>query len=334
VRRAPSYVTEPTFGDPTAGDFTQGEDPTVRQAAVQALGNFNGSVVVVDTSNGRILSAVNQKLALSSGYVPCSTIKLVAGLAALKEGIVEPETKVRFNGGWSMNMIDGLAISNNVYFAHLGQKLGFERVKEYAHLFGLGEKAGWELEGEQLGEFSETEHKLGVGRMTSFGDGISVTPLQLAAFVSAIANGGTLYYLQGPRTPAEIENFTPHIKRELPIADLIPGLELGMREAVKRGTGRNARVPGQFVWGKTGTCSQWEQRKRTRLGWFASFNEADGRRLAVVVLLRGGPMVFGPRAAEVAGNVYRNLSEQDYFSPKAEAHQVVSLAPDSCCAAP
>jgi cell division protein FtsI/penicillin-binding protein 2 len=306
----------------------------VRQAAVQALGNFNGSVVVVDTSNGRILSAVNQKLALSSGYVPCSTIKLVAGLAALKEGIVEPETKVRFNGGWSMNMIDGLAISNNVYFAHLGQKLGFERVKEYAHLFGLGEKAGWELEGEQLGEFSETEHKLGVGRMTSFGDGISVTPLQLAAFVSAIANGGTLYYLQGPRTPAEIENFTPHIKRELPIADLIPGLELGMREAVKRGTGRNARVPGQFVWGKTGTCSQWEQRKRTRLGWFASFNEADGRRLAVVVLLRGGPMVFGPRAAEVAGNVYRNLSEQDYFSPKAEAHQVVSLAPDSCCAAP
>ncbi len=333
-RKAPSYVTEPTFGNPTAGDFTQGEDPAVRDAAVRALGNYNGSVVVVDSNNGRILTTVNQKLALSSGYVPCSTIKLAAGLAALKEGLVEPQTKVQFKGGWSMNMIDGLAISNNVYFAHLGQKLGFERVKEYAHLFGFGEKAGWQIEGEQLGEFSETEHKLGVGRMTSFGDGISVTPLQLAAFVSAIANGGTLYYLQAPRTETEIETFTPHVKRQLPIADLIPGLELGMREAVKRGTGRNARVPGQFVWGKTGTCSQWEQRKRTRLGWFASFNEAEGHRLAVVVLLRGGPMVYGPRAAEVAGNVYRNLSEQDYFSSKPAADSIVSLGLESCCSAP
>jgi cell division protein FtsI/penicillin-binding protein 2 len=107
-----------------------------------------------------------------------------------------------------------------------------------------------------------------------------------------------------------------------------------MREAVKRGTGRNARVPGQFVWGKTGTCSQWEQRKRTRLGWFASFNEAEGHRLAVVVLLRGGPMVYGPRAAEVAGNVYRHLSEQDYYSSMPGSQQVVSLGLETCCSAP
>jgi cell division protein FtsI/penicillin-binding protein 2 len=325
------YTSEPTFADSTAGDYTEGEDPAVRQAAIRALGKYNGSVVVVDTSDGRVLTMVNQKLALSNGYVPCSTIKLVAGLAALKEGLVEPETKVWFSGKWSMTLTEGLAISNNVYFAHVGQKLGFERVRQYAHMFGFGEKAGWEIPGEQLGEFSEAEHKLGVGRMTSFGDGVSATPLQLAAFVSALANGGTLYYLQLPRTDAELRNFTPRVKRQLPVADLIPGIESGMLEAVKRGTGKNARVPGQMVWGKTGTCSQWEQRKRTRLGWFASYNQIAGRKLAVVVLLRGGPMVFGPRAAEVAGNVYRDLSEQHYFSSTAASNQGVSLGLENCC---
>ena len=83
------YTMEPTFADSTAGDYTEGEDPAVRQAAIRALGKYNGSVVVVDTSDGRVLTMVNQKLALSNGYVPCSTIKLVAGLAALKEGLVD-----------------------------------------------------------------------------------------------------------------------------------------------------------------------------------------------------------------------------------------------------
>jgi cell division protein FtsI/penicillin-binding protein 2 len=86
-----------------------------------------------------------------------------------------------------------------------------------------------------------------------------------------------------------------------------------------------------MVWGKTGTCSQWEQRKRTRLGWFASYNQVADRKLAVVVLLRGGPMVYGPRAAEVAGNVYRDLSEQHYFSSTAASNQVVSLGLENCC---
>ena len=87
-----------------------------------------------------------------------------------------------------------------------------------------------------------------------------------------------------------------------------------MRESVRRGTGRRARVAGQDVFGKTGTCSLYFRRARTQLGWFASYNRpAGGRRIAVVVMLRGGPMMFGPRAAEIAGHVYRSLGEQGYF---------------------
>src|SRR5947209_2551997 len=71
--------------DPTLGDNLDGDDLTIRRAAVAGLGTMNGSVVVVDPSNGRILTMVNQKLALKSGFTPCSTIKLVTSLAALTE---------------------------------------------------------------------------------------------------------------------------------------------------------------------------------------------------------------------------------------------------------
>ena len=69
-------------------DVTTGEDPVVRQAAIDALGDMNGTAVVINPSNGRILAMVNQKLALSPGAEPCSTIKITVAMAALSEGLV------------------------------------------------------------------------------------------------------------------------------------------------------------------------------------------------------------------------------------------------------
>src|SRR5689334_19696750 len=89
-RKKRVVVRRPPAIDPTIGDNIDGDDPAIRQAAVAALGNVNGSVVVVDPSNGRILIMVNQKLALKSGFIPCSTIKLVTSLAALTEKVVSP----------------------------------------------------------------------------------------------------------------------------------------------------------------------------------------------------------------------------------------------------
>jgi cell division protein FtsI/penicillin-binding protein 2 len=302
------WYTERSTADSAAGDYTAGEDLRVRQAAIDALGKWNGAVVVADADTGRLLTIVNQKLALADGYIPCSTVKLSVGLAALSEGVVKPGEKVYFPGPWYMTMVEGLAISNNVFFDHLGEKLGFERFRRYAHLFGFGEKAGWKIPGEQLGQFPEQEHDMGVGRMTSFGDGISATPLQMAAFTAALANGGKLFYLQHPNSEAEVDGFEPRLKRELPIKEFIPELEEGMAEAVRRGTGRYARVPGQQVRGKTGTCSQYERRYGVRMGWFASFDrDVNGRKLAVVVMLKGNGVISGPLAAEVAGKIYRDL---------------------------
>ena len=93
--------------DIAAGDITTGEDPVVRQAAVDALGNMNGTVVAIEPTSGRVLAMVNQKLALSSGAQPCSTIKLSVALAALSEGLISRRHEVALGGRSRMNLTDG-----------------------------------------------------------------------------------------------------------------------------------------------------------------------------------------------------------------------------------
>jgi cell division protein FtsI/penicillin-binding protein 2 len=311
------FDTSSFANDITAGDLTAGEDPVVRAAAVDALGNMNGTVVALDPDTGRILTMVNQKLALSQGAQPCSTIKLAVALAALHEGIIKEDTDIRLGRRWQMNLTQALAHSNNAYFESLGRKLGFERVSYYAHQLGLGELAGYDIEGEHLGEFPIAPPKArdgGVGKMCSFGEGISLTPLQLGALVGALANGGTLFYLQHPETPEEIASFAPHVKRQLDIAPLIPEISDGMAGAVQYGTARSVgyNFSEEQVLGKTGTCS----RDHTRFGWFASYANTEHGKIAVVVFLQGGRPTFGPRAAEIAGHLYRNLYDHEFFAEK------------------
>jgi len=318
--------TEPTYADSTQGDNIDGEDLEVRKAAVEALGDFNGSVVAVDPTTGRILTMVNQKVALSSGFQPCSTVKVSVALAALSEKAVDPTAKIKLPGGPKMDMTYALARSINLYFATLGEKLGFEKVAYYAHLFGYGEKAGLNIAGEQPGHYpSAPPQNGGVGMLTSFGEEIQQTPLQLAALMSAIANGGTLYYLQYPHSQAEAEELVPQVKRRLDIAKAIPQVEPGMRGAVEFGTAHRARDDGAIA-GKTGTCSN----DHTHLGWFGSFNEVGKRKLVVVVLLTGGRPAIGPLAAGIAGDVYRKLGEKNYFA--SAAHMTPALiASQICC---
>jgi cell division protein FtsI/penicillin-binding protein 2 len=291
-----------------------GEDLTVRRAAVDALGPYNGSVVVADPQTGRILTIVNQKLALRSGFQPCSTIKVVAAAAGLNEGIIDRDTEVRLYGRYGLNLTDALARSNNPYFANIGVKLGYGKIAYYAKLFGLGEKAGLNIEDEQPGSIPDgPPANGGMGMMTSFGEGIKLTALQLTSVLSSIANGGTLYYLQYPRSQSEVERFVPRVKRNLPIQNVIPELKPGLLGATEYGTARRAAYdPNEPVYGKTGTCT--DRATPTHLGWFGSFNDVGNRKLVVVVLLTGGRPINGPVAAGIAGSVYRNLSHQNFFS--------------------
>ncbi len=305
--------------DITAGDVTAGEDPVVRQAAIDALGNMYGTAVAIDPKTGRILAMVNQKLALSSGAEPCSTIKVSVALAALSEGIITKDTPVNLGGHYSMNLTTALAKSVNPYFETLGRRLGFERVRHYANEFGLGELAGYNIPNEQLGTYPAQELPLskgGVGRMCSFGEGVSMTPLQLGALVSAIANGGTLYYLQHPTSQQQVASLQPRIKRTLDIGRLIPEIQPGMEGAVDFGTARSLKASfNQFpVMGKTGTCSN----NGTRFGWFASYADTQYGRIVTVFFLEGGRPTFGPKAAELTGYFYKNLWDHSYFASRSE----------------
>lgn len=319
-RRYERFRTSSYAENVTAGDVIAGEDPVVRAAAIDALGNMNGTVVAIDPDSGRILAMVNQKLALSEGAQPCSTFKIAVGLAGIQEGLVTKDSELllgrtrRRRQPILMKLTDATAHSDNRYFQVLGRKLGFEKVSHYAGQFGLGELAGYGIEGENPGVFPESERKVsgGVGLLCSHGMGISMTALQLGAIVSTFANGGSLYYLQHPRTPEEAAAFQPRLKRQLEFAAAIPEVYEGMMGAVEYGSAHSLRYvfSEEPVYGKTGTCSK----DGTRFGWFGSWASGQRGRIATVVFLQGGRPTFGPKAAEIAGRIYRNLYDRNYFS--------------------
>jgi cell division protein FtsI/penicillin-binding protein 2 len=277
-------------------------------------------------------------LGLQAGFTPCSTIKLVTSLAALNEHVVERETIIHLSRYASFNLTTAIAHSNNPYFATLGNRLGFERVTHYAQLLGLGEKAGLDIPGEQSGSIPAAPPKYGgVGMMTAFGEGFLVTPLELTGLLSSIANGGTLYYLQYPRSAEEVDHFTPRVKRPLDLApEGLSDIKVGMRGAVDFGTARRAGYDAsEPILGKTGTCTDFSS--SSHMGWFGSFNDVGGHQLVVVVMLAAiTKSVSGPVAAGVAGAIYKNLSEQRYFAMEAmdkkpALPQLLVSAP-ACCA--
>jgi penicillin-binding protein 2 len=320
-RLAPSRYRgyAPTYADSISADDPTYDDPVVRQAVVDALGRYNGSVVAVDPNTGRILAVVNQRIAFSDGYIPCSTIKPTIAVAALEENVITRDTMLKVGRRKYMNLTEALAHSNNTFFEELGRRMGFDTVSRYGRLLGLGELAGYNLPDEHPGTFPTQPPAFGgVGRMSSFGEGIQVTPLQLAALAAAFANGGTLYYLQYPHSQEEVDAFQPRVKRDLNIANVLPEVREGMLAAVLYGTGRLSADPGgeETPLGKTGTCD--DRTNPSRIGWFLSYADEAHPRIALAVLLRGNTRrVKGPTAAQVAGHIYRKLRQENYFGETA-----------------
>jgi penicillin-binding protein 2 len=318
----------PTFANSTDGDVATFEDPIVRQAAIQGLGRYNGSVVAIDPNSGRILTIVNQKLAFSDGFIPCSTIKPVIAVAALQEGFVTRDTKILVARRKYLTLIEAMAHSNNAFFEELGRRMGFDTVSNYARTLGLGELAGYDISQEQPGSVpNEPPARGGVARMSSFGEGIRMTPLQLGALVSMVANGGTLYYLQYPQTTEERDDFEPRIKRTFDIQGLLPDLREGMHAAVLRGTARRSNMSDdEQVSGKTGSCSE----SGSRIGWFVSYMDQPNLKIVLVILMRGDTYaVRGPMAAGIAGHIYRRLQESDYVTKQNSPARIPTLAANS-----
>jgi penicillin-binding protein 2 len=287
-----------------AKDDLTGEDPEVRRVAVNALGNHAGTVVVMDPMTGRVYSVVNQEWALHRGFKPCSTIKLVTGVAGLSENAIPLVDTA--NDGYRIDLTSALAHSDNPFFQQVGTRIGPDKMVNYARELGLGEKTGINVPFEFAGKLPEIKAGVVERRMFSHADGFQVTPLQLGTLVSAMANGGRLLTPQIPHSVKEQNKMAPKVRRVLDVtSDVWQRMVPGMVGAVNYGSGRRAYDPTQTVAGKTGTCigdNGW-------VGLFTSYAPLANPRLAVVVIAEGTDARRHFPAA-VAGEIYRQLNHR------------------------
>jgi len=239
-----------------------------------------------------------------SWFYPCSTIKLVTGVAGLSENVIPLVDTA--NDGYRLDLTSALAHSDNPFFEQVGSKIGFDKMVGYARELGLGEKTGANVNFEFPGRLPENKPGFIERRMFSYADGFEVTPLQLGILVSAMANGGKLLVPQTPRTAKDESKFTPRVRRQLPIGpDIWQRMVPGMVGSVNYGSGRRAYDPTQTVAGKTGTCigsGGW-------VGLFTSYAPLANPRLAVVVIAQGSDGRHHFPAA-VAGEIYRQLNHR------------------------
>ncbi len=288
---------------------------------------------------------------LQGVYAPGSTYKIVTAHAGLSEGVITPETSIfcagsisfgnRRYGCWkrgghgTVSLHRALAESCDVYFYTVGQRLGVDRLAEYAKSFGLGDLTGIDLENEKAGLVPTKAWKK-KARKESWQDGetLSVaigqgfdatTPLQICQMTASMANGGTRYRPQYVEAVADadgklVSRFTPIVDGEVKgsrqaMALVREGLTAVVNE--KHGTGSKARLEGVLVAGKTGTAQvvRLEHYKGVAEGnipykyrdhaWFTCYAPADKPEIAVTVLVEHGAH-GGSAAAPVAREVLKH----------------------------
>jgi hypothetical protein len=281
-------------------DNTEGEDLQVRAAAVNALGNKAGTVVVMEAQTGKIVTMVNQDWAVKKSFKPCSTIKLVTGVAGLTENVINNEGGIG-DSTTGLNLDMAIARSNNGYFQRVGSNLGSTKMVGYAHQLGLGEQTGINVDGETPGRVPNGNNN---ARIYSHGDDFEVTPLQLAVMTTAISNGGKKLVPQVLRSRNELVSFRPQFHRPVgvPNRDLDEMLP-GMIGTAEYGTAHRGVDATLGIAGKTGSCIY----KGTWIGLFTSVAPVENPKYSVVVITRGSGE-RGKYAAAIAGRVYQALS--------------------------
>jgi penicillin-binding protein 2 len=278
---------------------------------------------------------------IQSQYAPGSVFKLVVTAAGLQEGTLTPLDRVQCSGEFQLGnrtfkdwKVDGhgtvdlrraIAHSCNIFFYQAGLKVGGTAMAKYARAFGFGQATGIDLAGEKFGLVPQARPKRGRDQWQagdvvnlSIGQGpVLVTPLQVAKFMAAIANGGVLWK---PRLVQRIE------RRERGIVWSDPGRVTGHVElsplvwaylrqsllaVVNEGTGVEARIPGLDIAGKTGTAQMIANSRADRgqdHAWFAAFAPVRDPEVVVVVLVeRGG------RGGQVAAPVVRKILNAIFF---------------------
>ena len=291
--------------------------------------------------------------AIQGQYPPGSTFKIIMSIAGLEEGVIQPESFIQDPGFYTfgnrsfrdwkkgghgaVNLHRAIVESCDTYFYQLGPKLGIDRIAKWARAFGLGEKTGVTLDDEKSGTIPDTEWKRKRYRQPWFpgetvsvaiGQGyVTVTPLQLANMMAAVANGGKLYrpYLVNKVESvdgATVREYGPELIRTIELKeDTLKRVRGALADVVNGpgGTGGAARSQMITIAGKTGTAQVVEMKggyvKTEQLtyfnrdhAWFVSYAPVDNPQIAIAVLVEHGGH-GGDAAAPMAKKVFEKFIE-------------------------
>ncbi|KML36449.1 MULTISPECIES: stage V sporulation protein D [Bacillaceae] len=283
----------------------------------------------------------NRNLPIWSTYEPGSTFKIITLAAALEEGKVDLE-KDHFHdpgsvevggarlrcwkkgGHGSQTYLEVVQNSCNPGFVELGERLGKEKLFKYIRDFGFGEKTGIDLQGEGKGILFNLDRVGPVEQATTaFGQGVSVTPIQQVAAISAAVNGGTLYTpyiakeLINPATGEILMKKSPDAKRKVISKETSDEIRKALESVVAKGSGKKAFVDGYRVGGKTGTAQKAQNGRyleNNHIVSFIGFAPADDPQLVVYVAVDNpkgtvqfGGVVAAPIVGEIMGDSLRAM---------------------------
>lgn len=271
---------------------------------------------------------------VTDSFEPGSIFKMVLAAAALEERVVHPLERVDCSAG-SIQVADRvikdvhqsgvltfsevMAMSSNVGIIKIAQRLGKARLHRYITAFGFGAKTGVDLPGEIPGMLRDHRLWSGVSYATiSIGQEIGVTPIQMAAAYSAIANGGTMmqpYIVAeiGGRNREDAWKAGPRPKNRAVSEETSAVVRKMLQKVVESGTGQKAKPEGYTAAGKTGTAQKIDQRTGTYsrdeyVSSFVGFSPAVDPKLVIVVMVDSPVgVVYG---GSVAGPVFRAIAEQ------------------------
>ena len=346
-----SYVErEPTAGialELTIDQYLQNIAERVLQDGVKEYGAAGGSIVIMDPASGEILALANaptfnpnayarssegdrRNRGIQDLYEPGSTFKLVTAAGALEEGLISPDDLIDVSQGYVrigsrqiddvhrygvLSLTDVIVKSSNVGAIKVGFKLGPERLGRYVSRFGFGQTLVPDFRGENPGiVWSPAKLDAGAVASVSMGYQVGVTPVQMAAAVSSIANGGTLYEPRVVRATIKdgqrIE--VPHKALRRTVSERTTSQMTAIMEAVvEEGTGKSARIAGYTVAGKTGTAHKVVNGAYSPSEYNASFVGFVPSRqpaLAVVVVI-DSPHGKGYFGGAVAAPIFKRVAE-------------------------
>ena len=341
------------------------------KSAVKAKGAKGGFAIVMDPRTGEILALANEmgfdpnlfsavnpatgkNKVITDSFDPGSTFKPFLAAAALEEGVVKEtdifncedghyaianrvihEANRKRHGALSFH--DILKYSSNIGAVKIGERLGKEKFYQYIRKFGFGEKTGIDLPGEVSGILRPVEKWTRVDAATvAFGQGISVTAIQLITALSTIANKGVMmkpFVVRGlmDRKGNIVQAYPPTVVRRVISAQTATRMTAILTDVVgaEDGTGKQARIANVAVAGKTGTSQKFDfsrraystERVKTS---FMGFFPAENPQIAILVILdepqrdKWGGVAAAP--------VFRNIGEQILNRFKTNIR--VNFAPD------